>query len=1270
MPLYTDLPSFGYYYSGNISPYSNHSSLGGGYSRNPYTLSSYSGYSRGYSPLLSTISESRVGGVSRINSPTKRLHISTPSYRVPKPIRINTADIDVSANKYRRERPIPPVPIPESCIVYGVSPTKSSSTQDGPYMPRADPHEDDATNRSTIKRGRTVVRLSTVRSRGSGSSQHDKINLKRELANDDECKSDKRICKTPGEKLMEKHLIRDRSSDEQNSPIVDENEEPEAFRGRAPSFHDICKDISSDKLYDDLNAGELRRIVDRRKSEDKTAISPIIEVPAEIVDVFNEDGTFRRRTTLKKLRKSTKAIFVEMPDSSFIDNKVPSDQFANTENKQKEPKSPKFTASVEVQNSGPALRAIATEVQVESTTIKPKRKFFYKIVVEDVIESKIDSNSNIELNAEVKLNSKIIAETKNKDCNANTLILENVMESPEKPLFYNKSLNTSSKNLHSQFKEPQASKKLSKKLSTRSSKSGSTADDSYNFWDVIGSRESVYCNARRQRILEEQRNRFSEAEVIAEIPDTPSVTDSIKTNDLLDVSKPVANPDPVKNSNVAKSLKKMKPANLDLKIQQVSEKNITNDLIKSIASPKKDKDEKTSIHSPAKKDAPSTTKIDAVTSTAITTSTNLSAVKQSNETLLQINKQKEQLENVKNKTPEITPPVTPKSPVQQHFKNKISESVTSVAPKSPTLKNFKDKIPEDTIQVPPKLPIQKNVKENVPEVTTPAAPKLLIHKKMKDNISEDVTPVIPKSPMQKNLKNKTPEETAPVKQNFEKQLSSQSTKKADDFDSDRNKIPAVEEENKINSNAPSDTKVINLAPKNEDTKKSPVTNAKNDEVCSPSIKSTEIVNNTSSKPVGKIKGPPDSSKPADASPEKNVSPTKRKTKKYIKAKTSDLRNAPDVKDECELTKVIEQKNNTIRRQSSENDASLYVKIEPKDGHKTVVAKPKQNNIVSNINNNKLTSAKVLDKSKTKTEINHKIVPTKVNDKTDETVNISETESSGPDKIKKANKVSVKTKSRKESDSNETKLNVQSLDQSQNNEIKIASDKIVIKEKPCQEKCTEPDLRKDTEVKQQSQKSKKSCKSTSKTKIIEEDKTNKKIVSNVISNEETTNEPVKEKENLPQTTDNEKKSSNLSGRQSLKSFTERVTEKVRNPSLHRMPNIPDEPKLKPTLISMNTSSDLTSIAANESDAPLKNRFKLKPKDEPATKPLIATPRPLQAVIRNRKAQQLHQSIDSSDTSDSDWTDSSEEDSEDEYFECGSPLNNNVPSMDSLISNTNI
>ena len=124
-----------------------------------------------YSPLLPTISEATPLSayprrpLPRISSPRV-----IPAYRPPRPINIDTADIDVTTPRKRTDRVL---------------------------RDRDDPHQ------GTIKRERTVVRIHTKR-----------------LKENPELVQNRR--KTPGEKLVEKFLIKDKAAEEAKRKKLEE----------------------------------------------------------------------------------------------------------------------------------------------------------------------------------------------------------------------------------------------------------------------------------------------------------------------------------------------------------------------------------------------------------------------------------------------------------------------------------------------------------------------------------------------------------------------------------------------------------------------------------------------------------------------------------------------------------------------------------------------------------------------------------------------------------------------------------------------------------------------------------------------------------------------------------------------------------------------------------------------------------------------------------------------------------------------------------------
>ncbi|CAH0749862.1 unnamed protein product [Diatraea saccharalis] len=257
-PSYTGLPysygsvsSLGTSYSAPyLNPggnYSTHSSLGG-YTRSALPSRWTSTAGRNYSPILSTISERSTGSPVRINSP-RRVPISKRTYGtaagyIPRPININTADIDVSRDRYRHKHEHVPVVSPKA------SPKKDNENDNkdnGPFMPRVDGKPETGIDsspglqRSTIKRGRTVVRLHTIKRRERDSPRNTSEEVEQEKTNDktpqanetdkrgeepsesigwreklseDLIYKGKKEKKSLGTKLVEKFKIRDGNEDE------------------------------------------------------------------------------------------------------------------------------------------------------------------------------------------------------------------------------------------------------------------------------------------------------------------------------------------------------------------------------------------------------------------------------------------------------------------------------------------------------------------------------------------------------------------------------------------------------------------------------------------------------------------------------------------------------------------------------------------------------------------------------------------------------------------------------------------------------------------------------------------------------------------------------------------------------------------------------------------------------------------------------------------------------------------------------------------------
>lgn len=339
MPLYSDSS----YYSGGAQLYSPYyvpsnflpsfSSYGrplSGTHSGPPPRSTFSAINRHYKPMLTPISETyassrrpqNLASLTRINSPKLNLHIS---YVPPRPKQINTADIDVSSSRYRKA---PAKSKSPERTVYGKS-TSPAKENESSFMPRVD-QDDPPQNLSTIKRDRNIVRLSTMRSRSkSRSKKSESGSSKGSTKKDDDCeavairevvphnsspdtkaktswrdkfgddlltKSKDVVRKTPGELILEKHIIKPKYKETITGTI----QKPEIIYlepklrksirrhslAKCPSFKDICKDISAElKVNDDLNAIELRRRASLIfEEEQQNILQKIVQSGAESTD--------------------------------------------------------------------------------------------------------------------------------------------------------------------------------------------------------------------------------------------------------------------------------------------------------------------------------------------------------------------------------------------------------------------------------------------------------------------------------------------------------------------------------------------------------------------------------------------------------------------------------------------------------------------------------------------------------------------------------------------------------------------------------------------------------------------------------------------------------------------------------------------------------------------------------------------------------------------------------------------------------------------------
>ncbi|XP_020715125.1 mucin-4 isoform X2 [Ceratitis capitata] len=466
MPLYTDQ---GYYYSGGSSqlyapyytpglyttpatssssssyaPYSStyNRTFGGSYilpltpPRTPTYTTAHSLASR-YQPKLSTITEtsalisSRHGGtlpLTRIHSPkvssyTAATTTNTAKYVPPRPIPINTADIDVSSSRYQHHKDEKAEN--EKLAQQDRNGRRNSiekKEQENTEAKEESKVQENRGRRSTIKRDRPVVRLSTIRSRskdrnratkstssGTDDSPETKskvfkdlptieplhttethISWRQKLADELAAAPIYPAKKSPGDLIRERYLIQDaltadlnktehskeaaaKSDDNNLTPLTDEvvieldvdptnNTIRRLSIPQCPTFHDICKDISSDKIDDDLNAGELRRrasLIQEQEQEILNQLQKSASGTFQLIHLERRDShdsqaeEDQRQSTKKRKSKKGKKIrhkitaVVEVENSPFLPVLQEKEELCVTPAGKSSSPKPKFTFNVE-----------------------------------------------------------------------------------------------------------------------------------------------------------------------------------------------------------------------------------------------------------------------------------------------------------------------------------------------------------------------------------------------------------------------------------------------------------------------------------------------------------------------------------------------------------------------------------------------------------------------------------------------------------------------------------------------------------------------------------------------------------------------------------------------------------------------------------------------------------------------------------------------------------------------------------------------------------
>lgn len=556
--------------------------------------------------MLSTISERGTSSPVRISSP-RRIPISkrsfTSSSYTPRPININTADIDVSRDRYRNKPESPAPAPPERDAV-------DQGEENGPFMPRVDGKPETGIDsspgvqRSTIRRGRTVVRLHTIKRKEKDSPRtaqaesseiqqddvptDEKIPVNeesmpqdestelvgwREKLSDDLTYKDKREKKTLGAKLVEKFIVKDKDSDSDNS--IKEKKKKKDIPESLPPQSPVIKDTgcSSDRRCSIEMLAEQANLLDSliRGENLSTATLDLSKV-----GITNESDSMQQPI---KRRKSNK----ENPLQT-----TKSDQSLHNSMKSLEdPKHFSKRRSLKKSLSGGSI------CRLDSITEFPKEAMLadLPVIEESRVSVKRDSiklrskpkpkiTGSVEV-SEPKSPLKFVVENitvEEKSCVPKKELKICAVEEPPQ------TKSTKNENIVSTPRKsnlPYNVKKRTKVLVNEEDDAPSPEPDDGNFWDKIGKRETVYLMKRKQNLEEsKERNRralywFPEEESGPNNEELTNLSENNVTNGTPLDNKYIKDSYPSENNNSIDNNKAIHSKSVEE--MQVAEKNIIND---------------------------------------------------------------------------------------------------------------------------------------------------------------------------------------------------------------------------------------------------------------------------------------------------------------------------------------------------------------------------------------------------------------------------------------------------------------------------------------------------------------------------------------------------------------------------------------------------------------------------------------------------------------------------------------------------------------------
>ncbi|CAG9802516.1 unnamed protein product [Chironomus riparius] len=514
------------------------------YSSLPYTPTIRSGVSR-FMPKLTTISEAplskhRIAALSRMAAS----HNTTSKYIPPRPRRMDTSDIDVSASRFVNRRISEAKPVVDIPIAEESTPTQKEENNEEPPIAR-----------TTIRRDRGLVRLRTVRitpdtkpieppkkpkleqsdiDPGYGSSERSSGSWRKKFENELDL-HDKPLSPTSkslGESFLEKYTIKE-------PPVPDVKvfltlddvpyEQRDFIRRKSatklPTFKEICSDISSDKLTDDLNAGDLRRraslIIEeemhnftnkestnlelQKTNEDENANKNKSDVDGD--DENETEPKHKNRKIKKKQRATSKTLLSEIAEKvdetkeTAMDVKSPNETeielctFKVPLRKKKKVTDVK-TPTCDL-NSTDMSTASHTQTPTELMTLNENENERKIAEIHAIKQKQPESLINIKSKQQQQ------QKQHSSDLDTKLLIAKNANDAHSSPGEEQVMKNQkSSVNLKTSMK---SDVKLPGKMYPL--KREPSADD---FWGMIGSRETTVFAKRKQQVIEEQQQKIIE----------------------------------------------------------------------------------------------------------------------------------------------------------------------------------------------------------------------------------------------------------------------------------------------------------------------------------------------------------------------------------------------------------------------------------------------------------------------------------------------------------------------------------------------------------------------------------------------------------------------------------------------------------------------------------------------------------------------------------------------------------------------------------------